>query len=415
MKIFLSFSSQELELAKVLNRILNNAFQGQINCFIANTDIGAGELWEERIKIALKGNDAILTILTPDFVSRPWAYLEWAAFWLNDKNTYVLVTEDVDIDNLIAPIKQRQIVRLNNEDSIKNLIKTLSERASYPFIPYGFASELRNEVTKKYKELSLQKLSHSFSKYRDAGEALPFQDNDKADIIRYFVEHEKDEASIVRIFDGIADNSVKISLILRFLDKGDLGLVTKTFEAVSNKTSLQPLLKKLYEGGEKSRPIFLKVLDYIKDNHVALRGIGEYLISISDPTKIDSSHVNTPTFVKIVEMFTNMAELRKLGEYMIENGFSTQAAFDNLVTKFYSHNVAELRKLLIALVHSTNYQPNEVEEQITLLIKKNQREAAKVMIELWTIDQAMFNRLLPLFNNPNVVGLLDDFVKEVSK
>lgn len=375
-KIFLSFSSSDETLAREVRKTINDAFKGAVELFFSSADILPGTEWKLKISESLKEYDAILLILTPHYIKRPWAYIEWSAFWLNNKKAYLVITEGVDIQELVSPMRDTQIAGLFNESDVKKLFIAIAADAQFKDpIPYSDATKLAIRSKTIYDDIKYNEEKIRFSPYKTNLELLPNDDIKKKEIFWYFYDKESDEAAAARIFERINDNSLKGDILQKLVEKGDYELIEKTFEFVESKNNLLPLLKALVQAGHENSSLLEKILDYIKVGQTALRSFGEFLISnIGDQSK---------TLPLLLPHFSNMAELRKLGQFLVDNGYTRSHIFDKIVSNMAGKNNAEWQKLLIYLIDAEqNYNPAEIKEQVEKLAKMNQREAEKVIHKL---------------------------------
>ena len=79
-KIFLSHASADDLIAQEVSRVINNAFEGHIEIYLASREISGGEVWKQKIREELARCDAIMSIVTDDSIAQPWLYVEWSAF-----------------------------------------------------------------------------------------------------------------------------------------------------------------------------------------------------------------------------------------------------------------------------------------------------------------------------------------------
>lgn len=373
-KIFISYATQEEELARKLLNLLNNAFKGEVSFFFVHDNIIAGEKWREKIQAALKECNAILTIMTPDYVLRPWAYIEWSAFWLSDKNTFIVTTDDLSAKDIIDPMTDRQTVNLFDEEGVKKLIEAIAVEIKSDYVPYEFAKDIAIQTKAVYNKIIERKNRENYLFYKDDISLLPSDDFEKRKIFLYFYNNDHDRTFLKQVFEKINDNSIKINLLLFLLDKRDLELIEETFFYVDSKISLKKLFIELNERGFSTSQLSEKLLEYISQSQSALCSIGEYLIS--------NGKMEEKLFSTLIDLFTSMSVLRRLCEYVIDNSLHKTKVFKNMLERFYGKNHAELQKLLNYWIKSSNYDEEEITRQIIKLSKNNKSEAMKVLIEL---------------------------------
>ena len=85
-RIFVSHTANDKLIAEEITRIINNAFEGDIELYLAFQEIGGGDEWKKSIKDNLNKCDAIICLVTPEYAHKHWLFIEWSAFWIADKN-----------------------------------------------------------------------------------------------------------------------------------------------------------------------------------------------------------------------------------------------------------------------------------------------------------------------------------------
>jgi hypothetical protein len=120
-KIFLSYSHQDAAIAKSLYTNLKGA---GASCFMAEKDISAGELWEEKIRRELVSANYVLILVTPRSKNSLWVAAEAGAAWVLEK-PLVAALMFVDPNELIEPIKKRQWRIVETQEQIDGLINEL--------------------------------------------------------------------------------------------------------------------------------------------------------------------------------------------------------------------------------------------------------------------------------------------------
>ncbi|MHB0965484.1 MAG: toll/interleukin-1 receptor domain-containing protein [Bellilinea sp.] len=79
-RIFVSHTANDKLIAEEVTQIINNAFEGDIELYLAFQEIGGGDEWKKAIKDNLNKCDAIICLVTSEYVHKPWLFIEWSAF-----------------------------------------------------------------------------------------------------------------------------------------------------------------------------------------------------------------------------------------------------------------------------------------------------------------------------------------------
>jgi len=123
MRLFISHAQADVYLAQAL-RIRLEELSPEIRCFLLADDVFAGEDWEQCIRTAAARCDGVVSIVTENYVNRPWFVAEWAVFWFQEKPWYVLL-HGVDLAGLFEPMRRRQAFPLNDRRLIQRFLRTL--------------------------------------------------------------------------------------------------------------------------------------------------------------------------------------------------------------------------------------------------------------------------------------------------
>lgn len=119
--IFFSYSHKDGGIARQLVRDFEKA---GLNCFLAEKDVAAGELWESRIRDAIMSSSRIVLLITPRSKASLWIAAEAGAGWALGKDL-VAALMFVENDDLIDPIRRHQTRTIETEEQVNSLIAEL--------------------------------------------------------------------------------------------------------------------------------------------------------------------------------------------------------------------------------------------------------------------------------------------------
>jgi hypothetical protein len=123
-KIFISHATYDATAAKVLRDVLGRAGVGRT--FLDAEDLRPGDHWLPDIRSALAECDAVVSLLTPEFKTRPWMAAEWACFWAAEKPTYVLRL-DVRLPDIFEPMRASIIGDLSSPSSMTAFLDVVAK------------------------------------------------------------------------------------------------------------------------------------------------------------------------------------------------------------------------------------------------------------------------------------------------
>lgn len=144
--IFFSFTSDDELLARRIVSTLNNAFTGHIEIFFSPVTIKKGSSWKKAINDALKDSHAIMSLITPQSYAKPWVVSEFFAFWLQEKDAFVLKYGEIDYSKLFTLFNEYQDTDITIREELRLLVQAIGERACIEIIPYRIVDELLGDI-----------------------------------------------------------------------------------------------------------------------------------------------------------------------------------------------------------------------------------------------------------------------------
>jgi hypothetical protein len=126
--VFLSYSHSDSGIAKHLASQLQGA---GLRCFMAETGIMAGELWEPKIRKAIQDADRVLLLITPRSKGSLWVAAEAGAAWALKKDL-IAAMMFVEVEELIDPIRRHQARSIETPEQVTALINELTPMRKFP-------------------------------------------------------------------------------------------------------------------------------------------------------------------------------------------------------------------------------------------------------------------------------------------
>lgn len=151
-KIFVSFSKFDILIGTIIASSFNNYFKGDVEVFFAPKSIRIGAKWKEDILNALRESDALILLISPDTYDKPWLIAEFSAFWLLDKDIYILKYGDIDFNKVFNIFTDYQICDIQDKSDIRGLIEVVSTKASVAFAPFDKVDDFYQELEKAIDE-----------------------------------------------------------------------------------------------------------------------------------------------------------------------------------------------------------------------------------------------------------------------
>jgi hypothetical protein len=274
-KMFISYSSQNRSTAKVIADVLQEAFGGSIDPYVAVLKIGAGAVWQKELKTNLKNRNALISIVTPRFVNKDWFFIEWAPFWLSGKPYFLLLTDGVDKSDLVPAMTDRQHTALHDYNSIVLLFAELHAAifgagdAVKDYGPYVNKLLAGVSVTLEQEELDY------FETFRDPGNKLPADLGKAEAILKYFFnkyikkqnadkdEQDADKDAVIMNIDKL-DEEDRFKVAKTVLQKKTLGLVLFLCQAIPSPDHLHKIADRIIEMGLFDAVELIDITDMLK-------------------------------------------------------------------------------------------------------------------------------------------------------
>lgn len=138
--IFLSHIHEEQELAHALKNAIESAFLDAVRVFVSShqQDVRVGDDWFREIEASLHESEAVILLLSPQSVRRPWVNFEAGAAWFLDKRVVPVCARGLDIDDLPPPFSKRQAISLSSKKGRERLFSDIATVAGLRVPDYSF-------------------------------------------------------------------------------------------------------------------------------------------------------------------------------------------------------------------------------------------------------------------------------------
>lgn len=126
--IFVSHVNEDKEFAVSLKEALESFFLRAIRVFVSSAEgeIVLGSDWFESIENALTEADAVILLLTPRSITRPWVNFEAGAAWFAKKPLLPICAGGLTADQLPPPFNRKQALELRAEADILKLFQSIA-------------------------------------------------------------------------------------------------------------------------------------------------------------------------------------------------------------------------------------------------------------------------------------------------
>lgn len=208
---FLSHYNGDRQIAEIIAKTLKRVTLNQIQPWYSSDDSGSGGLkpgtiWFNSILEKIEKSKAVIAILTPNSIHRPWIYFETGIAQTLADCEVIPICIGIDRNEVYPPLGLYQCYQLNNYRSLKEFLSKLLNKMDIPFDEEVFKPHLEDALTSllKIKFTNIEK---------DDPKTLDILDNLKNHIDKRFIE--------------IWEKSNNINTFETNIDKNNVGLTEK--------------------------------------------------------------------------------------------------------------------------------------------------------------------------------------------
>ncbi|AMR32517.1 hypothetical protein A0256_14330 [Mucilaginibacter sp. PAMC 26640] len=308
-KIFISFTEEDKALAILLDKFLNNQYGGKVHTSFSKLDVKFGEDWKKWIRTQATECDAIVVLLTKNSLKKPWIYIEWAAFWYNDRESLVLKTDEVGINEMINPMLSKQFGDITDEEMFNSFISRIQELCGADRIPYRAVPQFLTDARAAIEEQKVSGLNKLAAEIEKSLSAIPADDAEKKKIAESLLKGGKKGAALQRIITSIGSPGVKSDLIAGAIQSRDSDLLSMLSFPDDNEIIWKSAIQ-LLNAGFQDLESFKTMIDlWTPVNNIGLRNIGIALVKLN----MEDSEL----FRYILSRFENLSVLVAIAEAMI--------------------------------------------------------------------------------------------------
>lgn len=185
--LFISHATSDGEFAEAVKQEIDKVFANGINIFSTSSPsaIPAGNDWLSDVENRLNTAQAIIAIVTPVSIERPWLWFEIGATWLNgrkgDCRIYPLCAQEINLSELPEPLSRLQALSLGKATDFKLLFEALIKQFGFGNISSFRASNISKRIP-KYKNVKVKDVDLGDRTFY-SGKYTGYSDEELAEII----------------------------------------------------------------------------------------------------------------------------------------------------------------------------------------------------------------------------------------
>jgi hypothetical protein len=161
-RFFLSHSSNDKKIAEIIAGTLKRITLNQIHPWFSSDDSGsgglqAGEIWFNAILEKLSKSKAVVTVLTPNSISRPWTYFEAGIGQTLTDCEVIPICIGMGRNTIYPPLGLYQCYQLSDYNSFREFVAKLLAKFSITF-DEDMCRPILKEAVGKISEISFDEV-----------------------------------------------------------------------------------------------------------------------------------------------------------------------------------------------------------------------------------------------------------------
>jgi len=162
-RLFISHATSDGEFADAVKSEIEKVFANGVDVFCTSSPgaIAPGADWLSEIESRLKDAQAVIAIVTPVSIERPWLWFEVGASWGRGRDgevsIYPLCAPEVDLSSLPAPLDRLQALSMGRAQDLKMLFQALIQQFGFGKISTFRSSNITRRIP-KYKDVEITKV-----------------------------------------------------------------------------------------------------------------------------------------------------------------------------------------------------------------------------------------------------------------
>ena len=249
--LFISHATSDAEFANAVQQEIEKVFANGINVFCTSSPgaIAGGTDWltetEEKLDIA----QAVIAIVTPVSIERPWLWFELGASWSKGRSgecrIYPLCAKEIDLSHLPSPLDRLQARSMGRAIDLKLLFEDLISQFDFGKISSFRATNITKRIP-KYDEVEVVEADRN-ERIFYSGRYTGYSDDELMEVIdtRFFHPEEADE---VASLDPHRESRIRNGKLIHFRDVDrnlDLppGAAKRLLNKVAERYELEPILE----------------------------------------------------------------------------------------------------------------------------------------------------------------------------
>ena len=251
--LFISHATSDAEFAIAVQQEIEKVFANGINVFCTSSPgaiTGAAD-WLSETEVNLDRAQAVVSIVTPVSIERPWFWFELGATWLKGRNgecrIYPLCAKEIDLSSLPSPLDRLQARSMGRAMDLKLLFEDLISQFRFGRISSFRATNITKRVP-KYGDVKIVETDRN-ERTLYSGRYTGYSHDELMEVIdtRFFHLEEKEEFASLD-FDPHRESRIRNGKLIHFRDVDrnlDLppGTAKRLLNKVAERYDLEPKME----------------------------------------------------------------------------------------------------------------------------------------------------------------------------
>lgn len=162
-RLFISHATSDGDFANAVKQEIEKVFANDVDVFCTSSPgaISVGTDWLSEIESKLGNAQAVITIITPISVERPWLWFEVGATWAKGRTEkckiYPLCAPEIEVGNLPSPLDRLQALSMGKAQELKMLFEALIQQFGFGKINSFNASNISKRIP-KYRDVEIKQV-----------------------------------------------------------------------------------------------------------------------------------------------------------------------------------------------------------------------------------------------------------------
>jgi hypothetical protein len=162
-RLFISHAISDGSFANAVKQETEKVFANGIEVFCTSSPgtVDPGTDWLSEIEERLKGTQAVIAIITPISIERPWLWFEIGATWNKGRTggckIYPLCAPEIDLGNLPSPLDRLQALSMGKTQDLKMLFEALIAQFGFGKIGSFRAANISKRIP-QYKDVEIKQI-----------------------------------------------------------------------------------------------------------------------------------------------------------------------------------------------------------------------------------------------------------------